>query len=69
MKTNYDEIIPNGVLFNLKEVEEMKIIRVNMAKKLIMKQAIEFVKIGNKFHISRKVLIDYLENNTYYNNH
>lgn len=64
MKTNYDEIIPYGVLFNLKEVEEMRIIKVDMAKKLILKGEIEFVKIGNKIHLSRTVLIRYLIENT-----
>ncbi|RXK14024.1 FAD-binding protein [Halarcobacter mediterraneus] len=66
MKTNYDEIIPCGVLFNLKEVEEMKIIKVDMAKKLISKGEIEFVKIGNKIHLSRSVLVEYLNNNTFF---
>ena len=64
MRTNYDEIIPCGVLFNLKEVEEMKIIKVDMAKKLILKGELEFVKIGNKIHLSRTVLIRYLIENT-----
>lgn len=65
MRTDYNEIIPYGVLFNLKEVEEMRIIKVNMAKKLIFNGEIEFVKIGNKLHLSRIVLIDYLERNTF----
>ena len=65
MRTDYNEIIPSGVLFNLKEVEEMRIIKVNMAKKLIFNGEIEFVKIGSKLHLSRSVLIDYLERNTF----
>lgn len=64
MRTNYDEIIPYGVLFNLKEVEEMRIIKVDMAKKLILKGELEFVKIGNKIHLSRTELIRYLIENT-----
>ena len=64
MKTNYDEIIPEGVLFNLKQVEQMNIIKVDMAKKLIYNKDIECVKIGSKLHISRAVLIRYLEDNT-----
>ena len=64
MKTSYDEIIPNGVLFNLKQVNEMNIIKVDMAKKLIYNKDIECVKIGTKLHISRAVLIRYLEDNT-----
>ena len=64
MKTNYDSIIPQGVLFNLKQVEDMRIIKVDMAKKLIGKGELEVVKIGNKLHLSRAVLIRYLEENT-----
>jgi len=64
MQTNYDEIIPQGILFNLKQVQEMNIIKVDMAKKLISKGELEFVKIGNKLHLSRAVLIRYLEDNT-----
>lgn len=42
MKTvDYDKIIPEGVLFNLKEVEQMKIIKVDMAKKLILNRELE----------------------------
>lgn len=66
MRTNYDEIIPCGVLFNLKEVEEMKIIKVDMAKKLILKGELEHVKIGKKIHLSRSVLVQYLNNNTFF---
>lgn len=64
MRTNYDELIPKGVIFNLKEIEEMNIIKIDMAKKLIAKSEIEVVKIGNKLHISRYELIRYLEMNT-----
>ena len=64
IRTNYDEIIPKGVIFNLKEIEEMNIIKIDMAKKLIAKNEIEVVKIGNKLHISRSELIRYLEANT-----
>lgn len=65
MKTvDYNKIIPEGVLFNLKEVEQMKIIKVDMAKKLILNRELEVVKIGSKLHLSRQVLIDYLNKNT-----
>ncbi len=64
MKTNYDNIIPSGVLFNLRQIEDMNIIKVDMAKKLINKGAIEVVRIGSKIHISRSVLISFLEENT-----
>ena len=64
MKTNYDSIIPKGVLFNLRKIEEMAILKIDMAKKLIAKRELEVVKIGNKIHISRAVLIRFLEENT-----
>ena len=64
MRTDYNEIIPVGVLFNLKEVEEMRIIKVDMAKKLIANRELEAVKIGNKLHLSRTELIHYLQRNT-----
>ena len=64
MITDYNELIPQGVLFTLKEVENMKIIKIPMAKKLISRNEIEYVKIGNKIHISRMELIRYLDDNT-----
>jgi len=64
MVAEYDSLLPKGILFNLKQIEEMGIIKVSMAKKLIAKYELEAVKIGNKLHISRAVLIHYLEENT-----
>ena len=64
MQTNYDELIPEGIIFNLKQIEAMKLIKVDMAKKLILNGELEFVKIGNKLHLSRAVIINYLEKNT-----
>lgn len=64
MKTNYDELIPRGVLFNLKEIEDMNLLKVDMAKKLIYNKEIEFVKIGAKIHIARSELIRFLVTNT-----
>ena len=64
MRTDYDALIPKGVIFNLREIEEMKIIKIDMAKKLIEQRAIEIVKIGNKIHISRTELIRFLEEHT-----
>ena len=64
MNTNYDTLIPKGVLFNLQQVEDMQIIKKNMAKKLIYNNELEVVKIGSKLHISRSELIRFLEDNT-----
>jgi len=62
--TNFDKEIPTGVLFSLREIEEMKIIKTSTLKKLIRTSQIESTKIGNKHHIARAELIRYLKNNT-----
>ena len=64
MQTNYNELIPQGVLFAIKQIDEMGIIKSDMLKKLIYNREIEVVKIGKKNFISRLVLIDYLIANT-----
>ena len=64
MQTNYNELIPQGVLFSIKQIDEMGIIKSDMVKKLIYSREIEVVKIGKKNFISRMVLIDYLTTNT-----
>ena len=64
MRTNYDELLPTGILFNLRAIENMNLVQVSMMKKLINKHEIECVKIGNKIHVSRVELIRYLEANT-----
>lgn len=64
MRSNYNEIIPQGILFNLRQIEEMGLIKVDMAKKLIANREVESVKIGNKIHISRQEIIRYIEANT-----
>lgn len=64
MKTNYDSIIPQGVLFNLREIENFGIIKIDMMKKLVLKKQLEVIKIGRKVHISRTELIRYLESRT-----
>ena len=64
MFEKYDMLIPQGVIFNLKEIEEMKLIKIDMAKKLIYNNELEIVKIGKKIHISRTELIRFLVDNT-----
>jgi len=61
LKEWYDKIANAS---SLKEIEEMGIIKIDMAKKLIYKGKIEVVKIGSKLHLSRTELIRYLESNT-----
>ena len=68
MSTDYNLIIPNKILFNLKEIEEIGLIKTDMVKKLVYNRYLEVVKIGNKLHISREELINYLESNTHSSN-
>ena len=63
-QTDYSELVPNGVLFNLAQIQDMKLLRIPTAKKLIDKGVIEIVKIGNKIHISRTELIRFLTDQT-----
>ena len=62
--TNYNELIPNGLLFSIKEIDEMNLIKSDMLKKIIYNREIEVVKIGKKNFISKIDLVAYLEANT-----
>ena len=62
--TDYNELIPKGVLFSIKDIDEMNLIKSDMLKKLIYNREIEVVKLGKKNFISRVALVAYLEANT-----
>jgi hypothetical protein len=62
--TNYDEMIPEGILFSIRQIDEMNLIKSDMLKKLIYNGAIEIVKIGSKNFVSRIALIKFLDANT-----
>jgi hypothetical protein len=64
IQTNYNKLIPEKVLFPLSEVQDIGILKISTAKKMIDKGLLEIVRIGNKIHISRTELIRYLEDNT-----
>ena len=64
MNTNYDELIPKKILFSIKEINDLGIMKSDMCKKLILHRQIEVIKIGNKNYISRSEIIRYLEDNT-----
>ena len=64
MNTDYEELIPNQILFTIKDIDELGIIKSDMCKKLLYQREIEAVKIGSKNHISRTELIRYLQSNT-----
>ncbi len=62
--TDYNKLLPEGILFSIKQIDEMQLIKADMLKKLIYSREIEVVKIGKKNFISRQILISYLEKNT-----
>lgn len=64
MHTNFEEIIPKKVLFSIKEIADLGIIKSDLCKKLIYNRQIEVIKLGNKNFISRVELIRYLLSNT-----
>ena len=63
MHTNFEELIPKKVLFSIKEIADLGIIKSDLCKKLIYNRQIEVVKLGNKNFISRVELIRYLQAN------
>ncbi len=64
MTTNFEKLIPAGLLFNLAQIQNMDLIQVPMTKKLITQGKLEVTRIGTKLHVSREELIRYLEENT-----
>ncbi len=64
MITNFEELIPSGILFSIKQINDMGIIKSDLLKKLIYTHKIEFTKLNSKNFISRQALINYLEANT-----
>lgn len=64
MTNDYKELLPKGILFNLRQIDQMSLIKIAMAKKLITNGQLAAVKIGNKIHVSRIELIRFLEEKT-----
>jgi hypothetical protein len=62
--TDYNSLIPSGILFSIRQIDEMNLIKSDMLKKLIYNKDIEVVKLGKKNFISRVSLVTYLEANT-----
>ena len=50
MNVNYDLLLPSKILFSLKEIEDLGVIKTDMAKKLVYSGFLEVVKIGNKMY-------------------
>ena len=65
MITNFEELIPEGVLFSIKQINDIGIIKSDLLKKLIYAYKIEVTKLNSKNFISRQALIAYLTKNTF----
>lgn len=61
MYTNFQDLIPQRVLFSIKEISDLGIIKSDLCKKLILNRKIEVIKLGNKNFISRVELIRYIK--------
>jgi hypothetical protein len=67
MKTitsDFNALLPKNILFSIREIEELGLIKSDLLKKLIYSQKIEVTKLASKNFISRTALIGYLEANT-----
>lgn len=65
MITNFEELLPQGILFSIREINDMGLIKSDLLKKLIYSQKIEVTKLNSKNFISRTALIEYLTKNTF----
>lgn len=65
MITNFEELLPEGILFSIREINDMGLIKSDLLKKLIYSQKIEVTKLNSKNFISRTALIEYLTKNTF----
>ena len=64
MITNFEELLPEGILFSIKQINDMGIIKSDLLKKLIYAHKIEVTKLNSKNFISRSALASYLQANT-----
>lgn len=59
-----DDVLPPRILFPLKELDSLGILKVSMAKKLLSQKLLESIKIGSKHFIARTEILRYLIENT-----
>ena len=64
MITDFEKLLPEGILFSIKQINDMGIIKSDLLKKLIYTHKIEFTKLNSKNFISRSALIFYLQADT-----
>jgi hypothetical protein len=62
--TDFNALLPQKILFSIKEIDEIGLIKSDLLKKLIYSQKIEVTKLASKNFISRTALVNYLESNT-----
>ena len=60
MTTDFETLLPKGLLFSIKDIDAMGLIKKDFLRKLILNNGITVLKIGSKNFIDRKTLIDYL---------
>ena len=48
MNVNYNSLLPSKILFSLKEIEDLGVIKTDMAKKLVYSGFLEVVKRSAK---------------------
>ena len=49
MITNFEELLPQGILFSIKDIDAINLIKSDMLKKIIYKE-IEVVRLEKEFH-------------------
>ena len=64
MITDFGKLLPEGILFSIKQINDMGLIRSDLLKKLIYTHKIEVTKLNSKNFIKRTALIFYLQANT-----
>jgi hypothetical protein len=64
MITDFEKLLPEGILFSIKQINDMGLIRSDLLKKLIYAHKIEVTKLNSKNFISRSALVSYLQANT-----
>ena len=48
LTTDFNTLLPEGILFSIRQIDEMGLIKSDMLKKIILNRAIEVVKLGKK---------------------
>ena len=60
MIPDFETLLPEGLLFSIKDIDSMGLIKKDMLRKIILHQEITVVKLGCKNFIDRQTLINYL---------